>query len=111
VYSYPIVAPFPNALPSVSWGVEDGSSSEIPRDSGGQDGEQDADTLSLGLHNAEDTPHGQCPTTLESFGYSEESNSNTMALLRMVSINICSIIVMCQKNSSQCPVEFERHRR
>lgn len=88
MYTHPIVAPIFDALPSASWGVEDGSTYEIPRDSGGQDGIRDTDTPSFELHKAEDNSHGQCSTILESFGYSEDSNSNTMALLRMVSVKM-----------------------
>ncbi|PVH99812.1 hypothetical protein DM02DRAFT_642767 [Periconia macrospinosa] len=81
VYNSPPATQFPNALPLVS---EDRNHiSESPQDSKGQRGIEDSSTLSFAPYNAEGRPYDQQSTLLEAFGYSEDSNSNTVALLKM----------------------------
>lgn len=83
MYNSPSVAQLPNALPLVS---EDRNHiSELPQNSRPQRGIEDSNTLSFAPYNSEGDSYEQQSTLLKSFGYSEDSDSNTMALLKMVS--------------------------
>ena len=55
------------------------------QDSGEQHTAEEANTLSVGLDAASTRSCDSRSTLLESFGYSEDSNSNTIALLKTVS--------------------------
>ena len=83
VYTSPPVTQFPSTLSLVNEGHN--QASDHPQDSGEQPGIEDTNAFSVGLQYKDDgSSYDHRSTLLESFGYSEDSNSNTMALLKMV---------------------------
>ena len=83
MYNSPPELQLPNTLPLASG--DQHQSLEQSHDSREQYGLEDTNTLSLGLYKVNGPSYHQHSTLLESFGYSEDSNSNTIALLKMVS--------------------------
>lgn len=101
VYNSLPVARFPNTLPLVSG--DQSQSLEHPQDSREQHSIEDTNTLSLGLYKAKDSLYPPRSTLLESFGYSEDSSSNTIALLKMVSTTTMLYIDPVSWNLTRVP--------
>lgn len=95
------VAQSPNSLPLVN--PPQNQSSSPPQDSREQHSIEDSNTLSLGLYKAKGLLYHQRSTLLESFGYSEDSNSNTIALLKMVSAEMMLYIDLMSWNLIRVP--------
>lgn len=93
MYNSPPVAQFPNVLPLVSG--EQSRSSEHPQDSQQQHSIEETSTLSIGPCTAKGHMKNPPSTLLESFGYSEDSSSNTVALLKTVSAKMVLYSISC----------------